>query len=344
MTYSKKRIAEILNVDPSLITYYEQGKRTPTVGKLNQLAEIFSIPMEWLITENIGNIQVVARSHGKETPAELKEILFFQQMVADFIELLKKTGMPDYKYKGPQYPNKSPVPSIIRDIKTLLRLEEVVCYERLKDSLQSEFSVYIFEIPFQNERISGITFFRDQVFSVFINKGHTKQRRLFSIAHELGHILFHVHQESYLISRLTSTDPLEKEANQFAQMFLILETQLKKLISSKKLHLFRREYIQRLADFFNVSPESIFYTLAKKGSVQYKWKSYRPDTDYPKGYDKSWSYKDLPWFYVLTCYLAVRQDLISTSRFSEMLYTDIRTASEIFKNIEKIFNQDDIES
>ena len=73
--YTKKKIAEMLLVDPSLITYYEQGKRIPTVGRLNKIAEIFEIPVEWLMMENAENIQFAARSMGKETPAEAKEIL-----------------------------------------------------------------------------------------------------------------------------------------------------------------------------------------------------------------------------------------------------------------------------
>ena len=162
--YTKKKIAEMLNVDPSLITYYEQGKRIPTVGKLNKIAEIFEIPVEWLMMENAENIQFAARSMGKETPAEAKEILAFQNMVVNFVNLLSKTGMPDYQYKGPQYPNKTSGKTIVEDVKKLLGIDDIVYYNTLKESLQSQFNVYIFEIPFKNEKISGITFYKDQVF------------------------------------------------------------------------------------------------------------------------------------------------------------------------------------
>lgn len=344
LNYKKKDMAEILNVNPSLITYYEQGKRVPTVGKLNKIAEIFEIPVEWLMTENVGNIQFATRSRGKENATETREILFFQEIAVNFVELLKKTGMPDYTYKGPQYPSKLPTNSIVLDLKKILGVGNVVYYNHFRGLLQSEFNIYIFEIPFINEKISGVTIYKDQVFCVFINKGHTQQRRLFSLAHEFGHILFHIHQDSYLVSRLTSTDVVEKEANRFAEMFLISETQLDKIISKRKLHIFKKEYIQSLADFFQVSPESIFYSLAKKGLVQYKWKSYKPSTGYPENYDKSFTYKDLPWIYVLTCFLAFKQGQISISKFSELVFTDIREGSNIInkfeENLEKESNKE----
>ena len=340
LNLKKKEMAEILNVNPSLITYYEQGKRIPTVGKLNKITEIFEIPVEWLMSENLGNIQFAARSKGRENSAETKEILFFQEIVVNFVELLKQTGMPDYAYKGPQYPNKTPTDSIIFDLKKILGIGNVVYYNHLKELLQSEFNIYMFEIPFRNEKISGITFYKDQVFCVFINKGHTQQRRLFSLAHEFGHILFHIHQDSYLVSRLTSTDAVEKEANRFAEIFLISETHLNKIINKKRLHLFKKEYIQSLADFFQVSAESIFYSLAKKGLVQYKWKSYKPTTEYKKDYDKSFTYNDLPWLYVLTCFLAFKQGHISISRFSELIFTDIRKGNEIINRFEEILEKE----
>lgn len=340
LNFKKKEMAEILDVNPSLITYYEQGKRIPSIGKLNKMAEIFEIPVEWLMSEDPGNVQFAARSKGRENSAETKEILFFQEIVVNFVKMLKQTGMPDYVYKGPQYSNKTPTGAIVAGLKKMLGIGNIVYYNHLKELLQSEFNIYLFEIPFRNEKISGVTFYKDQVFCVFINKGHTQQRRLFSIAHEFGHILFHIHRDSYLVSRLTSTDTVEKEANRFAEMFLISETHLNKIISKKRLHLFKKEYIQSLADFFQVSAESIFYSLAKKGLVKYNWKSYKPATEYRKDYDKSFTYNDLPWIYVLTSFLAFKQGHITISKFSELVFTDIRKGNEITNRLEEILEKE----
>lgn len=341
LKYTRKKIAEIIGVNSSLMTYYEQGKRVPTIGKLDKMAEVFGIPVEWLMMENPQDIQYAARSQGKETKPEIKEVLFFQKMMIDFVDLFSRLGIPDYKYKGPRYPGQKPKPGIAEIVKKLLGLPDIIFYEKFKEMLHVIFNVYIFEIPFKNENISGVTFYREEVFCVFINKGHTKQRRFFSLAHELGHILFHIADDSYLVSRLASTNPFEKEANQFANMLLLPEKHFNRAIDKKNLHLYKKEYIQELADFFHVSPESVFYSLAKKGLVQYNWKSYKPDTTYPGNYNKKWTYKDLPWIYIMTAYLAYQQDIVSLSRFSQLLFTGIREAQQIIKDLDEILENSD---
>jgi Zn-dependent peptidase ImmA (M78 family) len=160
----------------------------------------------------------------------------------------------------------------------------------------------------------------------------------------LSHILFHINDDSYLISRLASTNPFEKEANQFANMLLLPEKHFYRVIDKRTLHLHKKEYIQELADFFHVSPESVFYSLAKKGLVQYNWKSYKPETTYPGDYPKEWNYKDLPWMYILTAFLAYQQEIVTLSRFSQLLFTDIREAQQIIKKLDDILeNNTDIE-
>jgi hypothetical protein len=98
----------------------------------------------------------------------------------------------------------------------------------------------------------------------------------------LGHILFHITDDSYLVSRLASTNPFEKEAYQFANMLLL------------------------------------------------------PEKQFNRVYAKEWTYKDLPWMYILTAYLAYRQDIVSLSRFSQLLFIDIREARQIIKKLDEI--------
>jgi len=41
--------------------------------------------------------------------------------------------------------------------------------------------------------------------------------------------------------------------------------------------------------------------------------------------------------YILTAYLAYQQDIVSLSRFSYLLFTDIRKAQQIIKKLDDIF-------
>jgi len=62
----------------------------------------------------------------------------------------------------------------------------------------------------------------------------------------------------------------------------------------------------------------------------------KPETTYPGNYKKEWTYNDLPWIYILTAYLAYQQDIVSLSRFSQLLFTDIREAQQIIKKLDEI--------
>lgn len=47
---SQQRLAERLQVVPSAIGMYEQGRRTPSIDILIQMAEVFQVSLDYLIT------------------------------------------------------------------------------------------------------------------------------------------------------------------------------------------------------------------------------------------------------------------------------------------------------
>jgi hypothetical protein len=58
-------------------------------------------------------------------------------------------------------------------------------------------------------------------------------------------------------------------------------------------------------------------------------------------YNKEWTYKDLPWMYILTAHLAYQQEIVSLSRFSQLLFTGIREARQIIKKLDEILENSD---
>ena len=46
-----EELAELTNVTPASISYYENGKRKPRINTLNQLAKVLDVTPEELITE-----------------------------------------------------------------------------------------------------------------------------------------------------------------------------------------------------------------------------------------------------------------------------------------------------
>lgn len=98
-------------------------------------------------------------------------------------------------------------------------------------SLLEQNGIIIYEID-EIEKFDGVSFITDKGFPVIIvNKNFTNDRKRFTIAHELGHILLH-NENLFPIS---SYRDKEKEANIFASEFLMPESEIKNSLRQLKM-------------------------------------------------------------------------------------------------------------
>lgn len=104
----------------------------------------------------------------------------------------------------------------VRNIYSLLELSGIILYEI--DDL---------------EKFDGVSFITDKGFPVIIvNKNFSNDRKRFTIAHELGHILMH-NENNFPIS---SYRDKEKEANLFASEFLMPQESIKNTLRSLRIN------------------------------------------------------------------------------------------------------------
>lgn len=99
-------------------------------------------------------------------------------------------------------------------------------------SLLEQNGIIVYEID-EIEKFDGVSFITDKGFPIIIvNKNFTNDRKRFTIAHELGHILLH-NENLYPIS---SYRDKEKEANLFASEFLMPENEIKNSLRQLKMN------------------------------------------------------------------------------------------------------------
>lgn len=90
---------------------------------------------------------------------------------------------------------------------------------------------------FDDDGISGMLVIEDDVRAIAVNRQHHRNRRRFSVAHELGHFLaghedyehkdFVEQKKFYVDDTFATHDPKEQEANEFAAELLMPERLLK---------------------------------------------------------------------------------------------------------------------
>lgn len=116
--------------------------------------------------------------------------------------------------------------------------------------------------------LSGSLSKQDGVWVIKVNKLHSETRQRFTIAHELGHFVYHKDDEQEFVDttffRGMTSDNLEYTANRFASELLMPEEQVRQLIDKENIR-----SVAVLATRFGVSSSAMLYRVKE---LKYKTK------------------------------------------------------------------------
>ncbi|MDB4978479.1 MAG: ribosomal protein [Candidatus Peribacteria bacterium] len=117
--------------------------------------------------------------------------------------------------------------------------------------------------------ISGILKKEDGKWAIYVNREDSLTRKLFTIAHELGHYFMHRDEEDQFVDSLfIMRDEEDKytgqelEANEFAGSLIMPEARLRDYLDDRTP---REEDVVQLAKKFNVSPLAMVTRLRNLG-------------------------------------------------------------------------------
>ncbi|HLP44827.1 MAG TPA: ImmA/IrrE family metallo-endopeptidase [Candidatus Kapabacteria bacterium] len=125
--------------------------------------------------------------------------------------------------------------------------------------------VFVFKDSFKNDSYSGLCIFDEKYPIIFVNNSMPKSRQIFTIFHELAHLLYRtggidVISETFFRRLKGDYSKIEINCNRFAGEFLLPESIL------KEYPIANEESISNLANRFKVSREVVLrkrccYTL-----------------------------------------------------------------------------------
>lgn len=125
------------------------------------------------------------------------------------------------------------------------------------------------EGEFTDSSVSGVLRIEDGKSTIIVNKDHHYNRKRFTVAHEIGHVVLGhrpKNQDFAEIYRNGKSNSKEQQANQFAAALLVDKADL--LESSamlKKCGIPREKIIVALADKYKVSTQTLRYRLDNIG-------------------------------------------------------------------------------
>lgn len=263
---SQKEVAARLGVSPSLVSKWEKSERKPDEGQIWELARMFGVTASFLQDERPA-VQFRPRSQVARNSDDKSGLGSALNDAAQQIHSLHEIwAMSD------RTPQRLPLamefsdpmlPTLAATVRSLLRLNDKVTYAELREALtEQQVQVFEWKLP---PKLSGLSFQRD--FSViFINETMPEKVKLFTLCHELAHLLFHLRGENETeVSVMASrNDPHEKEANHFAAELLMPAVKVDALVKAEGAKLQEKAGFFAAVERFGVSPGAMFYRLAQR--------------------------------------------------------------------------------
>lgn len=274
---SQTELADQLGVDTSLVSRWEKEEREPSPGQQAAFARTIGVSLDYLLHGESQKVQFLKRAGHAQDPEEkdgLRKSLLDAEQQIFYLEsaygLVKKNPSPfvlGFNYTPAQ------IEHIADTVRNVLRLNKRISFAELKQAL-TEQNVFIFEWELP-DKISGLSY-RGNTTVIFINHQHKEARRLFTLAHEAAHLLFHLGEgrEAEAVSLTSARNPQEKEANDFAAELLMPKEIIKRIAVKYKKELKQPSTLNSLARFFNVSPPAMFYRLVNEKVYRWQEKSF----------------------------------------------------------------------
>ncbi|HWO00975.1 MAG TPA: XRE family transcriptional regulator [Blastocatellia bacterium] len=154
------------------------------------------------------------------------------------------------------------------EVQTEWRNSEVAL-KHWRDAVEDK-GVFVFKHAFKQKEISGFCLFDSEFPIIYLSNSTTKTRQVFSLFHELAHLLLHINGISkFDPSYITELPPRERRMEQFSNMFaaeLLIPSDDFDVQIQRVVRLDERS-IQSLANRYSVSREAVLRRVLDKGLV-----------------------------------------------------------------------------
>ncbi|MBV9379905.1 MAG: ImmA/IrrE family metallo-endopeptidase [Streptosporangiaceae bacterium] len=263
-----RELAARLEIDPSAMSNIERGRRSVKTDELVKIAEALGVsPLALLDEESLpARMPLAARRDGESSTikgaayARLLALSEIHAVVSDAgYALAPKLDLAPEPESGYW---KTVAENLARRAAEYLAVE---CdgtrrFAKLVEAIEDKLQVDVLVEKFEDDPLSGAAISDKDFPLIFVNSQHRTPRSLFTLAHELGHLLLrHDHDSSITVDgSLAGNSEAERQANAFAAAFLMPEAKIDQYIRNYSLG---PESLARMLYDFGVSFESLVFRL-----------------------------------------------------------------------------------
>ena len=311
---SQSKAAAMLGISRQTLSNYMSGSTPIDIEKLLKIAEItgktvsqfYMDPDYEYAISNDSDQYLISDQKDITSIIKAKEALFesyvfrsditiplslknkFEQKIRQYAEIERINEISPYQFKIDSALNKFDKPQIeliAQKIRGLFEIGPATPISNPVYELERN-NVKIIQFPEDNQDISGFSAHNDELgYCIYLNSKCTIERRFFTAAHELAHLIFHkkdyTRQDKSDIKTGTDSsshtdsglniiykDKIKEDiADEFAGLFLVPSNSLASFCKNNFIENFIFENVIILKKYFNVSAKCMIKRLLKEGYI-----------------------------------------------------------------------------
>lgn len=326
---------------------WEKGDLGPTYPQLERLADYFHVPVAVFFfpePPDLPPVEETFRTLREEDvanlPPRVRYLLRHARAVQFNLEELYDGVVPAPRHiiEDLEITHQMPVEEIALVVREFLgvSLNQQRQWTSIEAALQgwrgalNDCGVFVFKDAFKVDGYYGFSLFDAKYPIIFVNNSSAKTRQIFTIFHELAHLLFHTSGldglEDHVVDQLPGQSAdIEVWCNRFAAEFLLPSTDFLISVDGRTPS---REAAERIADDFKVSREVVYRRMLDNGMVTFheyaaaveEWNQQLGQRRVGGGGDYYWTHLSyLPRDYVSIAFQRFRQNRISERKLGEYL-------------------------
>ena len=277
--YTLKEVADSVNKDAETISNWESGEKAPTYPQLEKLADKFKRPIALFFFPEVPQEPDLVNQLALRS-SEIKKLspnirLLLRHAAARQISLMElNMGANPAKsriFRDLHAQLDEPIADIARQTREYLDVsvetqtnwdDSKIALEIWRDRIEEK-GVFVFKDAFQDEFVDGFSLVHDQFPVIYLNNSRPHVRQIFSLFHELAHLL--LRRNGITRGVKTGGEKIELFCNRFAAEFLVPTSDLESQLNFSD---YDDAAIEKLASHYNVSRPVILLKLIDQGILK----------------------------------------------------------------------------
>ena len=250
---SQSKLSELLGVTQATLSRFEKGVLTVTPEAVSKMANVLNYPASFF-EKDICIVGETSLFYRKRASMTVKDLSILESKISilskGIDELMESINIPELRIPSVEPSVDNSPQEIAYKVRNFLGVPAGPI-DKIVSLLEKNGVIVMFLNVDDMEKIDGLTMFTmNQAPVIWINRNIPNDRKRFSLAHELGHLVMHLRSDNLE----KSEEQKELEANEFAGEFLMPKSQCKvDLFKLKYKDLGMKKY------YWKVSKAAIIY-------------------------------------------------------------------------------------